>query len=302
MHRTALLALAALTLSLGAAVSPYAIAAEAPAAAAPAKQAPAATSEIGWYRSFDEALAAAKEKELPIIVDFYTDWCGWCKRMDASTFKDPEVVKLMNSYIPAKIDAEKDKQTAARYGVRSFPSFVLVNHDGTAITTLKGYREAAVFQKEVKDALTGPNSAAALQKAYADGTASFEQLEALAVQHLNNNQIPQGLAVLQKIADKDLDNKEKRAERALVQMAHINYQLKQFDKALPLFQRVDTRYPDSEMHSTALIGLAKCYQHKGEFPTAITHFERFLKTYPEHAMAEKISKEIEMLRGKLAGK
>jgi thiol-disulfide isomerase/thioredoxin len=43
-----------------------------------------------------------------IIVDFYTDWCGWCKRLDNETYKDPEVVALMNKYFyPIKFDAEQ---------------------------------------------------------------------------------------------------------------------------------------------------------------------------------------------------
>ncbi len=48
-----------------------------------------------------------KENKL-IIVDFYTDWCGWCKKLDSETYVDPEVIALMNKYFyPVKFDAEQ---------------------------------------------------------------------------------------------------------------------------------------------------------------------------------------------------
>ncbi|MBK7443586.1 MAG: DUF255 domain-containing protein [Chitinophagales bacterium] len=53
-----------------------------------------------------------KEDKL-IIVDFYTDWCGWCKRLDSETYKDPEVAALMNKYFyPVKFDAEQQDSVA----------------------------------------------------------------------------------------------------------------------------------------------------------------------------------------------
>ncbi len=48
-----------------------------------------------------------KDEKL-IMVDFYTDWCGWCKRLDKETYMDPEVIELTNKYFYAiKFDAEQ---------------------------------------------------------------------------------------------------------------------------------------------------------------------------------------------------
>lgn len=61
---------------------------------------------IKWY-TFEEAVELSKKNPKKIFIDVYTDWCGWCKKMDASTFKDKKIAKMMNQYYYAvKLDAE----------------------------------------------------------------------------------------------------------------------------------------------------------------------------------------------------
>lgn len=100
-----------------------------------------------------------------IFMDVYTDWCGWCKKMDASTFKDPIIVDIMNKYYyPVKFDAEmtdniefnghtfvnptpggkrSTHQFAASildYGL-SYPSYVLLDENTNRLTIYKGYKQ-----------------------------------------------------------------------------------------------------------------------------------------------------------------
>lgn len=54
-----------------------------------------------------EAIATKKMFPKKFFIDIYTNWCGWCKRMDASTFKDPVIVNYLNEhYHPVKLNAE----------------------------------------------------------------------------------------------------------------------------------------------------------------------------------------------------
>jgi uncharacterized protein YyaL (SSP411 family) len=54
----------------------------------------------------DVELAMQKEKR-PILIDLYTDWCGWCKVMDKKTYTNKKVIEyLQDKFYPVKLDAE----------------------------------------------------------------------------------------------------------------------------------------------------------------------------------------------------
>ncbi len=61
---------------------------------------------INWL-SWEAAVEKTKEEKKKIIVDIYTEWCGWCKKMDQTTFSDPVLVEYINNYYYAvKFDAQ----------------------------------------------------------------------------------------------------------------------------------------------------------------------------------------------------
>lgn len=66
-----------------------------------------APTELKWY-TWEEALNLQKTAPKKIFVDVYTDWCGWCKRMDQTTFKDSSVMDYMaKNFYCVKFNAEQ---------------------------------------------------------------------------------------------------------------------------------------------------------------------------------------------------
>jgi len=117
----------------------------------------AQAAEVRWW-SFNSGIEAAKRQQKPIVVDFYADWCHWCKVMEKSTFGDPAISRKLNSqYIAVKIDTQKNEQIVYRgvaytpltfaqaVGVEGLPTVLFLDKNGNVITRLGGYIRPHTF-------------------------------------------------------------------------------------------------------------------------------------------------------------
>jgi thioredoxin-related protein len=114
-------------------------------------------AEVEWL-GYDEGLAKAAKEEKPIMINFYTTWCGYCKKMDRSTFKDPKVVNFLeDNFVTIRINAESTKMVshdgerislrrlARLYGVRGYPTFWFLDSKGEKIGPAPGYKTSEAF-------------------------------------------------------------------------------------------------------------------------------------------------------------
>jgi thioredoxin-like negative regulator of GroEL len=106
--------------------------------------------------TFDQALTTAQADKRIVLIDFFTTWCVPCKKLDATTWKDADVVKWIDTKCVAlKIDAEKQVDLAKRFHVDGYPTMILLRADGTEIDRFVGYRDAKKFLSDVDAALAG---------------------------------------------------------------------------------------------------------------------------------------------------
>src|SRR5438445_3470549 len=116
----------------------------------------ATAQEIQWRSDYNLARKEAVEKNLPLILDFGTEHCFWCKKLDATTFLDPRVVAVMNEeFIPLKVDAHRDARLTECLRIQAFPTVVLAGPDGKILGTLEGYMEAGRFHDHLQRVLAG---------------------------------------------------------------------------------------------------------------------------------------------------
>jgi thioredoxin-related protein len=118
--------------------------------------------KVKWY-TIEEAEALSKQNPRKIMIDVYTDWCGWCKKMDAETFSHPVIAEFINNnYYAVKLNAESTaditfKGNTYKYvsengrgyhelaagllnGRLSFPSIAYLNEKLELLGAVPGYR------------------------------------------------------------------------------------------------------------------------------------------------------------------
>ncbi len=135
------------------------------------KVTPLKSSERGMvnWMTLEQALEKSKTGKRKIFVDMYTDWCGWCKHMDSTTFVNPAVAKYLNEhYYPVKFNAEQEKDIVfkdktykfKKNGARgyhelaalwlnnrlSFPTVVFLDENQQLIQPVPGYQDAAKME------------------------------------------------------------------------------------------------------------------------------------------------------------
>ncbi len=95
------------------------------------------SSPVKWL-TIQEAEKLNKANPRPIFVDTYTDWCGWCKKMDKDTFTNSVISEMLNTkFYPVKFNAE-GKESVTFYGQTFINDGKSGNANQLAVALLKG--------------------------------------------------------------------------------------------------------------------------------------------------------------------
>ena len=110
-----------------------------------------------WY-NIESGLSEGKKQNKMILIDVYTDWCKWCKKMDSDVYSDKEIVSyLEENFICVKLDGEghslmdykhqnlTETEITKRFGINSYPTTVFFKANGYHISSIPGYFPANEF-------------------------------------------------------------------------------------------------------------------------------------------------------------
>lgn len=101
--------------------------------------------------SYKNAISMSNQFGKPVLFFFSASWCNACQRMKNETLNNASVSELMKNYIYVVIDTDKDRETTAKFGLKSIPAFVIVNGAETKLKSVESFMSVSVFSTWLND-------------------------------------------------------------------------------------------------------------------------------------------------------
>lgn len=250
---------------------------------------------IDFVMGYEEAMAAAKERNQPVLIDFYTDWCRWCKVLDTVTYIDPVVIELSKTVVFAKVHAEKDSISKQNNSVAGYPSILLFDSNGKEIDRIVGYLPGPEFVETVNNYLNGIGTMD-YYLAMADSMPSPEIDYYLAEKYGDRGKNEEAEEYYKKVVKNNKNNDGEYTSGAMLSLANISLNLDKYDEAVERYTDVKTKFTDSALVDEADIMIAICYRVKGDTTSAIAAFEDYLKAHPNSPDTGYATTQIEKLK------
>ncbi len=104
-----------------------------------------AAAPAGWGEDFDEAVAAAADKQSYLIVAFHMQGCSPCREMERTVLASEQVESALKDYVKVRVDVDRERELANRFNVFGTPTFAVVNVRGDVLARCTGYQPIDQF-------------------------------------------------------------------------------------------------------------------------------------------------------------
>lgn len=109
--------------------------------AAPPDDAVPPAAAIDFAESLETAQALVADAPRPIVLQFGASWCGWCRKLDNETFRDPTVLAMAPKFAWVHVDVDREPALASAFGARALPHAVMIDPDGRVLAESRGFSD-----------------------------------------------------------------------------------------------------------------------------------------------------------------
>jgi thioredoxin-related protein len=256
-----------------------------------ARAAAGSSTPVRWERQFDEALKKAKLTGKPVFIDFWADWCGWCHRLDKTTYVDPLVVERLLNFVAVKVNTEgtrKETEIARRYDVSSLPTLVFVTPAGRQITRVNGFQGPGTFPRTLDKAREEAKKVMGWEAAIEKDPKDAAALANLGVHLYEQEFYEESREILYRTTAADAGQPVDARRRARMLLAIIQYYDKKYGESEALVKDALGLKPSPEDEAKLLFILGRTYLASNRQPEARKTLEIILRDHGQSSIAQKV--------------
>ena len=118
--------------------------------------------QFTWLPYEAASFEKAKSEKRFILIDGAAEWCHWCHVMDETTYRDPEIGKILSEkFVAIRVDIDARPDLAERYGEWGWPATILLSPDAEELGKFRGYLEPDKLRAALDDVTRMPTMATA---------------------------------------------------------------------------------------------------------------------------------------------
>jgi thioredoxin-related protein len=253
---------------------------------------PAAShGQVRWEHRLEDALKKARASNKPVLIDFWAEWCGWCHRLDQTTYADPGVAKAIAAdFVPVKIDTEAGKRSteiAYKYNVQSLPTVAFISPGGRPIDRLSTYQGPGPFLHTLETVKAKAARVVAWETALDKDPQDAAALFQLGVHMFEQEAYEESRDLLRRAAEADAKQPVADRKQARMLIGIIERYDNRFDRAEAVLKEGLALEPATEYDPKMLYVLGRVYAAWNKTPEARGALNRVLSDYPKSPVSAK---------------
>jgi thiol-disulfide isomerase/thioredoxin len=250
----------------------------------------AAPPGIRWERSFEVALRKAKAQGKPVFVDFWAPWCGWCQRLDETTYVDPEVVRLSKDFVAVKVNTEGGRNetlVALRYNVSDLPTMAFLSPGGRSIARVTGFQGPGQFPRELTIAREAAREFISWERSIDKNPRDGEALTKMGLYLFDQEAYEESRDVLVQAVrfDEGLPSAERKRSRMM--LAIVRHYERRFRDAEVLLKEAIALRPPGPNEAQLLYILGRVYKAWGHDDRAREVLAQVVQSFPQSPFAQR---------------
>jgi thioredoxin-like negative regulator of GroEL len=259
------------------------------------------TKGIEWEESFDRAMELAQEQDKPVLVDFWASWCGWCHRLDRSTYVDPVVGAKAENFVAVKVNTEgsrRELEIVETYHVVNLPTILFLSPRGRQVLKVNGFQGPGRFPHTMDKALEVARRVSAWEEALEADPQDASALFALGEHLFEQDCFEESYDLLSRAAEHDErrpPHERRRTRMLLAILQHVQQQYAQAEHMLKEALSIDPQAPDQPQ---LLYILGRTYVQWGRKDEGVQTMQVIVREHPQSPIAQKARETLFILQRK----